>query len=140
MRGRGECIQLCGLLARSPRKAAQFDWPAAGKTGTSQDSRDAWFIGYTANLVVGVWAGNDDAAPMDGVTGGALPAQIWRDFASRAYAEGILPPPTTHKRIAAPAAEPRAWSEPAPRKTKRRRSGVERFFKRLEKSINSLFD
>ncbi len=120
-------------------KAARFDWPAAGKTGTSQDSRDAWFIGYTANLVVGVWTGNDDAAPMDGVTGGALPAQIWRDFASRAYSEGILSPPATRKRIAAPA-EPRSWSEPAPRKTKRRRSGVERFFKRLEKSIESLFD
>ncbi|MDJ0942560.1 MAG: PBP1A family penicillin-binding protein [Kiloniellales bacterium] len=120
-------------------KAAQFDWPAAGKTGTSQDSRDAWFIGYTANLVVGVWTGNDDATPMQGVTGGALPAQIWRDFASRAYAEGLLPPPATRKRIAA-TEEPRSWSEPAPRKTKRRKTGVERFFKRLEKSINSLFD
>ena len=121
-------------------KAAQFDWPAAGKTGTSQESRDAWFIGYTANLVVGVWTGNDDAAPMQGVTGGALPAQIWRDFTSRAYADGLLPPPATRKRIAAPAAEPRSWSEPAPRSTQRRRNEVQKFFKRLENSINSLFD
>ncbi len=121
-------------------KAAQFDWPAAGKTGTSQESRDAWFIGYTANLVVGVWTGNDDAAPMQDVTGGALPAQIWRDFTSRAYAEGLLPPPATRKRIAAPAAEPHSWSEPAPRSTQRRRNEVQKFFKRLENSINSLFD
>ncbi len=121
-------------------KAAQFDWPAAGKTGTSQESRDAWFIGYTANLVVGVWTGNDDAAPMQDVTGGALPAQIWRDFTSRAYAEGLLSPPATRKRIAAPAAEPRSWSEPAPRSSTRRRSEVQKFFKRLENSINSLFD
>ncbi len=140
---RGDARAIDGMLRATVEwgtgKAARFDWPAAGKTGTSQDSRDAWFIGYTANLVVGVWTGNDDAAPMNGVTGGALPAQIWRDFASRAYAEGILSPPATRKRIAAPAA-PRSWSEPAPRKTKRRRSGVERFFKRLEKSIESLFD
>ena len=121
-------------------KAAQFDWPAAGKTGTSQESRDAWFIGYTANLVVGVWTGNDDAAPMNGVTGGALPAKIWHDFTARTYAEGILNPPATRKRVASPAAEPRSWSEPAPRGSTRRRSDVQKFFKRLENSINSLFD
>ena len=56
-------------------KAARLDRPAAGKTGTSQDSRDAWFIGYTAELVTGVWFGNDDGTPMEGVTGGALPAR-----------------------------------------------------------------
>jgi len=54
--------------------------PAAGKTGTTQDYRDAWFIGYTAGLVAGVWLGNDDNTPMNKVTGGSLPAQTWRRF------------------------------------------------------------
>ena len=69
------------------RKAA-FAWPAAGKTGTSQKSRDAWFIGYTANLTTGVWFGNDDGAPMKKVTGGALPAQAWHEFMVAAH-EGV---------------------------------------------------
>ncbi|MBI4968358.1 MAG: PBP1A family penicillin-binding protein [Rhodospirillales bacterium] len=50
----------------------------AGKTGTTQDHRDAWFLGYTDQLVAGVWLGNDDGKPMKGVTGGGLPAQLWR--------------------------------------------------------------
>lgn len=62
------------------RKAALDGREAAGKTGTTQDFRDAWFIGYTADLVVGVWLGNDDGAPMKKVTGGSLPAEIWHDF------------------------------------------------------------
>ncbi len=57
---------------------------AAGKTGTSQNNRDAWFVGFTEPLVVGVWVGNDDDAPMNGVTGGAMPAHIWRDFMRQA--------------------------------------------------------
>ena len=60
-------------------KNATLDRPAAGKTGTSQDFRDAWFIGYTPDLVAGVWIGNDDGRGMKGVTGGGLPAQVWRD-------------------------------------------------------------
>ncbi len=52
--------------------------PAAGKTGTSQGYRDAWFIGYTTELVVGVWIGNDDGTPMDKVTGGSIPAEVFR--------------------------------------------------------------
>jgi len=51
---------------------------AAGKTGTSQDYRDAWFIGFTPHLVAGVWVGNDDNRPMRAVTGGRVPAQIWK--------------------------------------------------------------
>jgi penicillin-binding protein 1A len=54
--------------------------PAAGKTGTGQDYRDAWFIGYTAHYVTGVWLGNDDFTPMKRVTGGSLPTIIWRDL------------------------------------------------------------
>jgi penicillin-binding protein 1A len=53
---------------------------AAGKTGTSQNHRDAWFVGFTNSLVVGVWVGNDDNTPMRGVVGGTLPASIWRQF------------------------------------------------------------
>ena len=58
-------------------KAAQPGRAAAGKTGTSQDFRDAWFVGFTAELVTGVWFGNDDGAPMNKVTGGSLPARLW---------------------------------------------------------------
>ncbi len=69
------------------RKAA-FGWPAAGKTGTSQNSRDAWFVGYTANLTTGVWFGNDDGKAMKKVTGGALPALAWHEFMAAAH-EGV---------------------------------------------------
>tara|TARA_B100000686_G_C16669891_1_gene905805 strand:- start:242 stop:1303 length:1062 start_codon:yes stop_codon:yes gene_type:complete len=55
---------------------------AAGKTGTSQDSRDAWFIGYQGDLTLGVWLGNDNASPMQGVSGGGLPARIWGEVMS----------------------------------------------------------
>jgi penicillin-binding protein 1A len=54
--------------------------PAYGKTGTSQNFRDAWFIGFAGDIVAGVWLGNDDGKPMRGVTGGGAPAAIWRDF------------------------------------------------------------
>jgi membrane peptidoglycan carboxypeptidase len=53
---------------------------AYGKTGTSQEYRDAWFVGFAGNLVVGVWVGNDDFSPMKRVTGGSLPAEIWQSF------------------------------------------------------------
>jgi penicillin-binding protein 1A len=61
------------------RQAGFPTHPAAGKTGTSQNFRDAWFVGYTAHYVGGIWIGNDDGAPMRKVTGGSLPAKIWRD-------------------------------------------------------------
>jgi penicillin-binding protein 1A len=67
-------------------KHAQLDRPAAGKTGTSQNFRDAWFIGLTAQLVTGVWVGNDDNKPMNKVTGGSLPVDIWHDFMVEALA------------------------------------------------------
>jgi penicillin-binding protein 1A len=65
-------------------RAAALDGFAAGKTGTAQDYRDAWFIGFNENLVVGVWVGNDDRSPMDKVTGGSLPAAIWKRFMTNA--------------------------------------------------------
>jgi penicillin-binding protein 1A len=67
-------------------KKARLDRPAAGKTGTSQDHRDAWFVGYTADLITGVWMGNDVGTPMQGVTGGSLPTQLWKDFMVQASA------------------------------------------------------
>ena len=57
---------------------AQINGFAAGKTGTSQDNRDAWFVGFTDDLVGAVWLGNDDNSPMKGVYGSGLPAQIWK--------------------------------------------------------------
>lgn len=60
-------------------KRAAIDRPVAGKTGTSSNYRDAWFIGYTPDYATSVWVGNDDNSPMKRVTGGAMPAQIWHD-------------------------------------------------------------
>jgi penicillin-binding protein 1A len=59
--------------------------PAAGKTGTSQDNRDAWFVGFTPQLLTAVWLGNDDSSPMDKVYGGGLAARLWKDFMDRAH-------------------------------------------------------
>jgi penicillin-binding protein 1A len=64
----------------------------AGKTGTSQDYRDAWFIGYTSDLIAGVWVGNDDNSPTKKVTGGLLPAEIWRKVMESAH-RGLTPRP-----------------------------------------------
>src|SRR5258707_3344919 len=76
------------LLSGTARKAEIPGWMAAGKTGTSQDFRDAWFIGYTANLVTGVWLGNDDNSPTRKATGGGLPVEIWTRF-MRAAHQGV---------------------------------------------------
>jgi penicillin-binding protein 1A len=65
------------LLIGTAQKAQLPGWPAAGKTGTSQDFRDAWFVGYTGHLVAGVWLGNDDSSPTKKATGGGLPVDIW---------------------------------------------------------------
>jgi penicillin-binding protein 1A len=65
------------LTIGTARKASLPGWSAAGKTGTSQDFRDAWFVGYTPHLVTGVWLGNDDGAPTKHITGGSMPVEIW---------------------------------------------------------------
>lgn len=62
------------------QKARMPGWPMAGKTGTTNDYKDAWFVGYTGNLVAGVWLGNDDSTPTKGVSGGNLPTDIWHNF------------------------------------------------------------
>ncbi|MGB7098872.1 MAG: PBP1A family penicillin-binding protein [Xanthobacteraceae bacterium] len=78
------------LVSGTARKADLPGWPAAGKTGTSQDFRDAWFIGYTSHLVTGVWLGNDDNTPTRKATGGGLPVEIWSRFMRTAH-QGVAP-------------------------------------------------
>ena len=66
-------------------KKAKLNRPAAGKTGTSQSLRDAWFVGFTSNIVVGVWFGNDNDSPMKKITGGTAPAILWKEFMTLAH-------------------------------------------------------
>jgi penicillin-binding protein 1A len=78
------------LASGTARKADLPGWPAAGKTGTSQDFRDAWFVGYTSHLVAGIWLGNDDNSPTHKATGGGLPVEIWSRFMKAAH-QGVAP-------------------------------------------------
>ena len=73
------------LKIGTARRADVPGWQAAGKTGTTQDFRDAWFIGYTSHLVAGVWLGNDDGSSMKRVTGGTLPVEVWSRFMREAH-------------------------------------------------------
>ncbi len=84
---------LRGVIAHGTGRAAALPRPAAGKTGTTQDYRDAWFIGYTADLLAGVWFGNDDNSPMNKVTGGTLPAAAWQKFMLAAISDAPVPKP-----------------------------------------------
>jgi penicillin-binding protein 1A len=105
---------LAGVIARGTGRAATLDRPAAGKTGTTQDFRDAWFVGYTADLVTGVWLGNDDNSTMNKVTGGSLPAKTWRAFMTVAM-QGVpvralpAPPPTAATQVASSKSPSRGW-------------------------------
>jgi len=93
------------LVSGTARSANLPGWQAAGKTGTSQDFRDAWFIGYTAHLVTGIWLGNDDNAPTKKAVGGGLPVEIWSRFMRVAH-QGVAP-------MALPGAGT-GWLSPAP--------------------------
>ncbi len=73
------------LLNGTGKNARLKNWQAGGKTGTSQKSRDGWFIGYTANLTTGIWFGNDDGTPTTKVTGGGLPASVWGRYMAFAH-------------------------------------------------------
>jgi len=77
------------LLTGTARKASLPGWQAAGKTGTSQDWRDAWFVGYTSHMITGVWLGNDDNSPTKKASGGGLPVEVWSNFMKVAH-RGVL--------------------------------------------------
>jgi len=77
---------LTNVVENGTGKAARIGRPVAGKTGTTSDYRDAWFMGFTPDLITGVWVGNDDNEPMKKVTGGMLPAEIWHDYMIAALA------------------------------------------------------
>ena len=121
------------LLTGTARKAELPGWQAAGKTGTSQDYRDAWFVGYTSQLVAGVWLGNDDSSPTKRASGANLPVDIWSRFMREAMrntppaplpgaafrdAGPPAPPPIPPADVPAPAAPqlpaPAPVSAPAP--------------------------
>jgi len=95
---RGELLDLMNAAVQTgTARAARLDQPVFGKTGTTQEHRDAVFVGFTGDIIVGVWVGNDDHSPMRGVTGGGLPAQIWRTFVQSGLDAGLVervrPPP-----------------------------------------------
>jgi penicillin-binding protein 1A len=89
------------LISGTARKAEIPGWVAAGKTGTSQDFRDAWFIGYTSNLVTGVWLGNDDNSPTKKATGGGLPVEVWTRFMRIAH-QGVPVAAFPNSQVSAP--------------------------------------
>lgn len=90
LRARQMTAMLADVVAFGTGKRAKLPGgrEAAGKTGTSQNYRDAWFVGYTADIICGVWVGNDEFKPMNGVTGGTMPALIWENFMAAAH-EGL---------------------------------------------------
>ena len=81
---------LGAVVQEGTGRAARLPQRAYGKTGTTQDYRDAVFVGFTGDLVVGVWVGNDDHSPMNRVVGGDLPARIWRDFMTSGLKAGLI--------------------------------------------------
>lgn len=93
----GEMNQMmAAVITTGSGRGAALDRPAGGKTGTSQDNRDAWFVGYTADLVAAVWVGNDNDAPTRNVSGAGMPARIWRSAmlsAHRGLPARALPTP-----------------------------------------------
>jgi penicillin-binding protein 1A len=99
------------LASGTARKADVGGFAAAGKTGTSQDFRDAWFIGYTGHLVAGVWLGNDDNSPTKKLTGGGMPVDVWSRFMKVAH-QGL--PNADLPGMAGRAIEPQAPAAPMP--------------------------
>ncbi len=104
-------------------------WQVAGKTGTTQAARDAWFIGFTADYVAGVWMGYDDNTPLAGVTGGGLPAEIWKETMAR-VTEGMTPTPLP---MLAPDPPVRTAQ---PRQQRRKNNGFENAINNL---LNNIF-
>jgi penicillin-binding protein 1A len=101
------------VLRGTGKRAAIPGQIAAGKTGTTQNFRDAWFIGYTAYYVGGVWIGNDDGSPMRKVTGGMLPAMLWHNIMLSAHEnKPPLPLPGTRAPFLEGVAARLPWSSP----------------------------
>lgn len=109
-------------------KNAEIDRPAAGKSGTSQDSRDAVFAGFTSDMTTTVWVGNDDGTPMKAVTGGGLPARIWSDYMLEAHVGQPVRPLLADAGIYSAAAELQHSRAPEAEPEKKKKKG---FFKRL---------
>jgi penicillin-binding protein 1A len=127
------------LTATGTGKAGRLDErPTAGKTGTTQDFRDAWFVGFTADLVCGVWIGNDNNTPMKKATGGTLPARIFHTFMSEAE-QGLPVRPLAGTTLLASAEEPAASDGQAPDQTvpdeKEKKSEPDT----LQKLLNEIF-
>ena len=104
------------LLTGTAHKAELPGWQAAGKTGTSQDWRDAWFVGYTSALTAGVWLGNDDNSPTKKTSGGNLPVEIWSRF-MKAALEGVPPAPLPSgdwRNVDQPSTDAPSTAPPAP--------------------------
>jgi len=95
---------MAAVLSRGTGRKARLGRPAGAKTGTTQGYRDAWFIGYSADFVTAVWMGNDDGRPMKKVTGGGLPARLWKEVMIAAH-EG-----RPAKRLPGPTAPEGFWS------------------------------
>jgi penicillin-binding protein 1A len=125
------------VTATGTGKAARLeDRPTAGKTGTTQDFRDAWFVGFTADLVCGVWIGNDNNTSMKKATGGTLPAHIFHDFMSDAE-QGLPPRALAGTALIASAAEAASSDAPAPDQPapEEKKSGPDT----LQKLLNGIF-
>lgn len=105
---------------------ASIDRPAAGKSGTTQDNRDAVFAGFTSDMTAAVWVGNDDNSPMKAVTGGGLPARIWADFMLEAHVGQSVRPLLADAGIYSAAAE----TQPSviPQTKKKKKGFLERIF------------
>ena len=129
------------------RRATLDDIPAAGKTGTTNAYRDAWFVGYTGNFVCAVWYGNDDYSPTNRLTGGALPAQTWHDIMTAAHRgveikdiAGVAAPAKPTAAAAAKIAASEADEHPAPPPilTKRGANILVRVEKMLDEAARTL--
>ena len=111
---------LHAVVTRGTGRAANLSVPTFGKTGTTSDYRDAVFVGFAGDLVVGVWIGNDDNSPLPGTSGGGAPARIWRAFMTEALGARSAPaappvPLSQADRRDVNEAEPGNGLEPEPR-------------------------